>query len=109
MTRSYRGRDDQGHLMPPPKDSKAGNPSDFCNPANDNLKGPWPLIPFSEDAPSTGADAIQATTSINTSPRTLKGNVALVAYGIVASIAMISWVCLIGMTLLGAVKWGLKL
>jgi hypothetical protein len=39
----------------------------------------------------------------------LKGNVALVAYGIVASIAMISWVYLIGMTLLGAVEWVLKL
>jgi hypothetical protein len=95
--------------MPPPKDWKAGNPSDFCNPANDNLRGPWPLIPFPEGTPSTVADTIQTTTSINTSPRTLKGNVALVAYGIVASIVMISWVYLIGMTLLGAVKWGLKL
>jgi hypothetical protein len=79
---------------------EGGQSLNLCNPANDNIKGPWPLIPFPEGTPSTVADAIQ--------PRTLKGIVALVAYGIVASIATISWFYLIGMTLLGAVEWALE-
>ena len=105
MTPSYRGRDDQGHLTPLPTDRKAGNPSDFCNPANDNLKGPWPLIPFSENTAPTVPNA--TTTSIDTSSRTLRRNIFMVAYGIVVSIAMLAWVYLIGMTLFRAVEWAL--
>jgi len=105
MTRSYRGRDEQDHLTP---DWKTPNPSDFCSPANDNLKEPWPLIAFPGDTPSTVASDVQTTTSIKTSRRTLSRTIIMVAYGIVVSIAMLSWVYLIGMTLIRAGKWALN-
>ena len=39
-----------------------------AGPANDNLEGPWPLVPFPEDTPSTVANDLETTTSIKIRP-----------------------------------------
>lgn len=49
MTPSFRGLDDGSQLTSPPTSRKAGDPTDFCKPANDNLKSTRPPIPLLEN------------------------------------------------------------
>lgn len=88
-----------------PMDWTATNLAGLRLPANDNSTGPWPLFPFPEDT-MTVAETSQ-TGSINVRSRTLQENISLIAFVTVASLAMISWVFVLGMALIKAVEWGL--
>jgi hypothetical protein len=80
-----------------------GDPLVSRKPANDNLRVPLPLFP--EPATLTVAEAIQTTH--DSSVRTIRGKVVTVAYGVAASIAVISWIFLIGASLLEGATWAL--
>jgi hypothetical protein len=83
-------------------DWDAGDPLASCKPANDNLEALLPLYP----QPETLTVGDRRTSN---STRTLKGKIVTVAYGVAASIAVISWIYLIGASLLSAATWALDL
>jgi hypothetical protein len=104
MTASKRGRDAGGHRTPPPMSMEAGDFGKPISPANDNLKGPWPLFPFPEifDAAPIAATARPESTSDN--PRRW----FVIAYGVVVCIATIAWFYLLVLTMLQAVEGALS-
>ena len=80
---------------------EAGDPITSCIAANDN-DPPW----FPNPTTMTLADAVETDGSRS---RNLKGKILVVAYAVAASIAVISWICLIGASLLGGATWVLDL
>ena len=103
MTAFFHVRDDQGYSKSPP--TIRNNPLEPASPANDN-EGPWPLVAFPENTTTvpTAPSASQAAAV----RRALRGNIVVVAYGIVAFTATIAWFYLLGLTMLSAVEWVLS-
>jgi hypothetical protein len=102
MTAFLRLPDDQGPSKPPP--TNRNNPLDLCkpvSPANDN-EGARLLVPVPESRPGVQVRAAAAVR------HALRRDVVVVAYGIVAFIAMIAWIYLLGLTMLSDVGWALS-
>jgi len=104
MTAFFRARDDQGHSKSLP--TNRNYPLEPVSPANDN-EGPWPLVAFPENTAtvSTAPSVSLAATAVRHS---LRGNMVVVAYGIVAFTATIAWFYLLGLMMLSAVEWALS-
>ena len=104
MKAFFRAWDDQDYSKSPP--TNRNNPLEPASPANDN-EGPWPLVAFPENTAtvSTAPSVSQAATAVRHS---LRGNIVVVAYGIVAFTATIAWFFLLGLMMLSAVEWALS-
>ena len=91
---------EKGHLaLPklPGAGGEAGDPLASCNAANDN-DPPW----FPNPTNMTIAEAVETGDGPS---QNLRGKILVLAYAVAAIIAVISWICLIGASLLGGATW----